>query len=333
MAAVVKAYIDTGEPIGSKILTDILDNAPSSATIRNEMNELCGMGLLCQPHTSAGRVPTSKGYRIYVDYLMPSRQVTDDAKSFIASQLVPVQNNPQDIPKAAARLISSLTGYASVFTCVAESDVKVKQIELMPVGRRTAVVLLVTSGGYTGNRLCRLDCDITPEFCERFAQTAASKIKRKPISQLNRAALQTLTASLGMDAFGLMPVMTQLFEMAAGANESYVGAEGVTALYNICGQEEVRKFGALVERREPLLSILESSAKANNVIFGNDTGIEELKGKVLITSPYTADGRYCGRIGIIGPHRMNYDTVIPDVDYTASLLTEIMTRAVKDLED
>ena len=332
LSAVVKAYIETGEPIGSKILVGLLDNAPSSATLRNEMNELCALGFLTQPHTSAGRIPTSNGYKLYVDSLMQPELLEDFAKSFIDSKLLSVTGASQNIPKAVAEQLSEITGYPAVCSYIVGEDVILRQIELLPVGRRSAVLLLVTSDGRTLSRVCHLKTELTTRLIEEFKAFAKEKLRRRSLLEFSPAALQNVAMS-GKCPFELVPVLTELFAMASSSARSELFISSASKLYNFCDEQSAAKIISLAERCDPLISLLQKSQKQTNVIFGNDTPFSELAGKAIVSAEYTCLGRVCGRIGIIAPDRILYDRVIPNIEYTAVRLSRIMTDAADDMED
>lgn len=332
LSAVVKAYIETGEPIGSKILMGLIENAPSSATLRNEMNELCALGFLTQPHTSAGRIPTSNGYRIYVDTLMQPQILGDTAKNFIDSRLTSVIGASQDIPKAVAEQLSELTGYPAVCSYIVGKDVTLRQIELLPVGRRSVVLLLVTSDGRTLSRVCHIKTELTNSLIETFKVFAKSDLRRKSLTEFVPATLQNVAMS-GKCPFELLPILTELFSMASDASRSRVFISGASKLYNFCDERSAAKIISLAEKGDPLISVLESGREKTDVIFGNDTLFGEFSGKAIVTSRYSLLGEYCGRIGIIAPDRILYDRVIPNIEYMAVRLSRIMTDAADDMED
>ena len=332
LSAIVKAYIETGEPIGSKILMGLIDNAPSSATLRNEMNELCALGLLAQPHTSAGRIPTSTGYRFYVDTLMKPQLLGDTTKNFIDSKLLSVSGASQDIPMAVAEQLSELTGYPAICSYIVDEDVVVRQTELLPVGRRSAVVLLVTSDGRTLSRVCHIKTELSPELINSFKSFAKDNLRRRSLTRFGPAELQN-TAMSGKCPFELLSVLTELFSMAQSSSQCSVNISGASKLYNFCDEKSAGKIISLAERCDPLLSVLENDNNDSNVIFGTDTPFSELSGKAIVTAEYNLLGRACGKIGIIGPDRILYDRIIPSIEYTASRLSRIMTDAADDMED
>ena len=180
LKAVIKSYIETGEPIGSKNLIALLENAPSSATIRNEMSELCELGFLKQPHTSAGRIPTSDGYRLYVDSLMPCAELSVEEKDDIDKALQSLRCEPEGIPAAAAQILSRLTGLPAIACLVTEQSPRIKRIELLPIARSAAMLLVITEDGRTRSRIFRQSEGFTNEQEECFRRLVSKRIKSRP---------------------------------------------------------------------------------------------------------------------------------------------------------
>ena len=332
LSAIVKAYIETGEPIGSKILTSLIENAPSSATLRNEMNELCTLGLLSQPHTSAGRVPTSLGYKLYIDSLLNEGLLPSHTKEYINALLSPTGSELQSIPITAAKALGELTGYPAISCFIVKPDVFLKQVQLLPVSRKTAILLTVFSDGRTASRVCHLSEGVSGDISESFLSLAREKLLKKPLICFDRANLQSIIAACGINSLSLMPLVTVLFEMAQSAAESNVNISNSPALYSFCSDAHAHKLTLLANRPDTVINILDSAIDSN-VIFGNDTPLEELSGKVIVFEKYYCGDSYCGAIGIIGPDRMAYEQVIPSVKYTAQQLTTLITRAVNDMEE
>lgn len=332
LEAIVRAYIETGEPVGSKILTSLLDNAPSSATLRNEMNELCSLGLLSQPHTSAGRVPTSRGYRLYINSLMKPAALGESTKRYIDSSLGSAGGDISAIPQAVAKAVSDLTGFPAIVSFIADREVYLKKAELLSIGKRSAVLLVVLSDGRAFSRVCSIPSGVNEQLLQNFSGIVSGRLRLRPLEQFDKASLQSITAAAGINSFELLPVIAELFDTVSEASVSTVSIKGTESLYNLFGEEHARKISALCRRGEALLSVLEGEADAK-VIFGNDTGLSELSDKTMVVSKYSIKNRYCGRIGIIGPGRMSYEQIIPSIEYAAGKLTELLTDAVKDMED
>ena len=331
LAAVTKAYIETGEPIGSKALTLILKNAPSSATIRSEMNELCELGLLTQPHTSAGRVPTSRGFKLYVDTLMLPDKISESDKAFIDRGLKNLHAAPEKIPQTAGELLSSLTGLPAVTCFQAEQSPVIRRAELVRISRNSVLLWLLTADGRARSRIFRTGGVYTPELDLKFSELVSKKVRGKPVSELSKAYMQSVTAAGSLD---LAPVISALFEMAQGIEESDVTLSGEAALYSICESETAaRKILSLVSLKEPILSVIDRISGKSGVVFGGETGFKELWGDTVIAAKYSVKDNYRGAIGLIGPNRISYDRLIPVVEYTASRLSDIMTEAGKDMEE
>lgn len=333
LRAIVKAYIETGEPIGSKSLADLLENAPSPATLRNEMSELSQLGYLHQPHTSAGRVPTVGGYRLYVDNLFDAR-VSVEAKEYIDTALSRLNCEPESIPNLAARTLSSLTGLPAIACLMTESFPKIKRIELMPIGKFSLMLLVITDDGRTRNRIFRQTNGITPEAENCFYSIADRKIKGMRVNALTKAYMQSVIAEAGLYSLELMPLLTAVFETASEIENVALTLQGESALYNISASEsDARRILSLINRRDPIISILENIDENAGAVFGADTGYSELNTETLIAAKFSVNGKYKGYVGVIGPNRMSYEQIIPATRYTAKKMTEIMTEAQKDMED
>ncbi len=332
LEAIVKTYIETGEPVGSKILTSLLENAPSSATLRNEMSELCELGLLAQPHTSAGRVPTSNGFRLYVTSLMRPAALEESTKRYIKTLMSNSSADRENLPLLAADCLNELTGFPAVACCIVGADVKVRKVELLRVSSRSGILFLITSDGRARSRFCR----IPPSFnslSARFEDIINKRIRNTPLNVMNKAYLQNIIAAAGLDAFDLMPLITAVFEMAEELAASSVKIRKAASLYNICGEDNARRIISLSERGDAFLRVFEGYDAERKVIFGSETGHSELYGTSVAVAKYHSGGRFCGYIGIIGPNRMSYEQIIPSIEYTAELLSELMSEAVKDMED
>ena len=334
LKAIVKAYIETGEPIGSKNLTALLDNAPSSATLRNEMSDLCELGFLHQPHTSAGRIPTSLGYRFYVENLSGSAPLSQEVRSLIDSELGDFTKEPENLPAVAAKTISKLTGLPSISCLLTEKPPIIKRVELLPIGKSSVMLLVITDDGRTRNRIFRQGNGFTSEVETQFHSVVKKRIKGKLVKELTKAYMQNIIAEAGLYSLELMPLLTAVFETAAEIEETNVTLNGENALYNICSDEKTaRKIMALINRRDPMISILEGIDDNIGTVFGTDTNYSELNFGTVIAAKFSSSDKYRGYIGIIGPNRMSYEQIMPVIQYTAQRLTKIMTEAQKDMED
>ena len=333
LKAIVKAYIETGEPIGSKNLTLLLQNAPSSATLRNEMSDLCELGFLEQPHTSAGRVPTSKGYKLYVNSLMAEPILNANTLQIIESSLNGTRAEPESIPSAVAKVVSDITGLPAVYCLVAEKMPRVKKIELLPIGRFSKMLLVITDDGRTRNRILRQGKDFTQDIEKCYYDLIEKYIKGKTVDTLTKAYMQTVVAKAGIYSLELMPLFASLFESAADFPRQKVKMLGKEHLYNIYKDEKAAKIISFFNNTESAISLFDNVNNNAEAIFGTDTDYPELFDNTIIAAKFLSGEKYKGYIGVIGPKRMSYEQIIPCIEYTAKKLTEIMTEAQKDMED
>lgn len=331
LAAVTKAYIASGEPVGSKALTSLLENAPSSATIRSEMSQLTDLGLLSQPHTSAGRVPTSNGFKVYVDSLMPTHQISDTDRAFIDARLRNIHTELEKISEIAGRIVSELTGLPAVTCFLSASPPRLKKVELVPVSRRSVLLLLVTADGRAQSRIFRTNGD--GGLYETFGEIVSRKIIGRPISELTRAYMQSVIAGAGADSLVLTPLLSAVFEMAEGMELTRVSLAGEAQLYRICPSDgAARRITSLVKLHDPILSVMDRVEGDVGVVFGSDTDFRELNAYAVVAARY-GGGKYKGTVGLIGPNRISYERIIPSVEYIAVRLSELMTEAEKDMEE
>ncbi|MBO5019993.1 MAG: heat-inducible transcription repressor HrcA [Clostridia bacterium] len=333
LKAIIKAYIASGEPVGSKNLTALLENAPSSATLRNEMSELCELGLLHQPHTSAGRVPTSRGYSLYVNSLMQKSEISEREKEYIDKALSGLNCAPEGIPSKVAQMLSHLTGLPAIACLLTERQPRVKRIELLNIGRSSVMLLLITDDGRTRSRIFR-HSGFTEESERCFFSLIEKRIKGKTVAELNKAYMQSVIAECGIYTLDLMPLFTAVFETVSEIEHTDVTLRGENALYNICGDENAaRKITSLINRRDPIISILDGIGDSVGAVFGAETSYRELEGETVIAAKFTGSDKYKGYVGVIGPNRMSYEQIMPCVEYSAKVMTRIMTEAQKDMED
>ncbi len=333
LKAVVKAYIETGEPIGSKNLMLLLQNSPSSATIRHEMSELCELGFLKQPHTSAGRIPTSKGYRFYVDSLSGGIDSNSSAADLIENTLKSVRCEAENIPDTVASLISRLTGLPAFACLVTEKMPRIKRVELLPIGRFSKMLLIITDDGRTRNRIFRQGKDFSKQAENNFYDIVEKRIKGKSVDALTKAYMQTVIVQAGDYALGLMPLFTAVFELASEIEKAKIKLFGKERIYNMCDEAAASKMQALIERCEPMLSLFEGVDGQAQVIFGNETPYLEFKDNNMVVAKFTGSDKYKGYIGVIGSARISYEKIIPCIEHSAKKLTEIMTEAQMDMED
>jgi heat-inducible transcriptional repressor len=333
ISEIVKAHIETGEPIGSKILATRMANAPSTATLRNEMSELCDLGYLEQPHTSAGRLPTGKAYRLYVSELMGKSTLSDEGREIIDNMLDSVRPDPETLATSAAEILSELTGLPCIAASGVQAGARLKKVSLMPMSRTSAIVFIISEDGRTRSRLVRSQTVFTQELVNLFESIAANKVCGKDISLLDMAYLQSIVVSAGLDALSLAPLFSCVFDMAGELKNSRVNMGGTANLFSICPTDtQARQILDILRTSDAVQSIFSGITSPVGVVFGDDTNYSELAPTGMVVATY-GDGKELGRIAVIGPTRMAYDSILPSVEYLAKRVGKIMTELLTGLED
>ncbi|MDO4743470.1 MAG: heat-inducible transcriptional repressor HrcA [bacterium] len=334
LAEIINSYIATGEPIGSKALCNMLGITVSSATLRNEMSELCEMGYLEQPYTSAGRVPTSFGYRIYVHNLMEKESVPDTTRRTIDDLINKAASDPQNLMQTAGQILTDLTGMPVILTTEISENAYVKKVELMPMGRRAMLIALVSSDGVMQSRICRCDADLSAEMVGLFQKIIEDNIVGCEISKITMPFSQNLVAQIGQYALIFMPFLATVTEMAQACGRARINLKGESRIFTCYKNEkQVRGLLDLFSHGSVLKHIVDLAKGDVDVVFGEDTGIDELKMSNAVVAEYRSGDSVAGKIGIIGPARMPYKVIVPGIEYFAQRLSQAVTQAVYDLED
>ncbi len=334
LGTVIKNFIKTGEPVGSKALIELSGLNVSSATLRNEMSELCELGFLEQPHTSAGRQPTSAGYDFYFAKLMNRREVTPDLKIIIDKMLGDAAKDPEHLASLAGEVLSELTGYPAIMATVTRDETYVRRVDILPMGSRTVLILLITSDGLARSRICRSAFGLAPDVLSNFDRLVATDVIGTEVSHFTPAYLQSLVAKCGSLSLFMTPLLSSVFEMVEELQAKTVSVKGESNLMK-CYQNdyEARAILSLLAEQEIIFSLLAGTKDNIEIVYGDKTGIEELKPSNIVVAKYSLGGDDVGRIGILGPTRMAYEQIIPSVEYFAQKLGSVMTQAIKDLEE
>lgn len=332
MGIVVDSYVSTAMPVGSMAVSKKFRERISPATIRNIMAELEETGYITHPHTSAGRVPTDKGYRYYVDSLMEEKCLTRDERDFIEGVLSQDFDELGDIIKRAARLISNLTQQASVVSFPRAKRRTFKRIELIPATHTKIYALLFTAQGIVKHSIFELR-----ESCDESELMKISRFLNDELSglQLNEIGDYLLRKVLGEnDAFH------HLFKEATDIlNMSHILEEEVERIFldgahHIIEQPEFRDTGKVkplfkaLEEEEEILNIMDRDLNEERVRvhIGSENPYEDIRECSLVISNYKIGDQNIGGIGVIGPTRMNYSKSVPVVEYVSDIFSRLLTR-------
>ncbi len=333
LAAIVKYHIATGEPVGSKWLTGVLENAPSSATLRNEMSDLCALGYLAQPHTSAGRIPTSKGYEFYVSRLMDEDVLSDSFKSEVDEFLYNCAHDAQGLPEAAAKLISRVTGLPAFCGKIANESLKIQKVEVIPMGGQLAMLVAFTSDCRVGSKLCRCSVAFNNEKRDTLLKILKTHAEGESLGALTAGNMQNMLKTCGQDALNFLPLMASFADMINEMGRSDIRIFGESNMYSLFGGTDYAgELSRFLERKEGLLSIIERTYDKAAVIFGCETGYRELNRSTLVVAPYGPKGASVGRLGVIGPTRMSYGRILPSIAYISLKVSELMNKNLEFTE-
>lgn len=326
----IESYIETGEPVGSKLLAEKLGNAVSSATIRNDMAELCNMGYLEQPHTSAGRLPTAAAFRLYIDRLMQPHKLSDSDRREI-DETLGHSADPEALMEDASALLAQTTGCAAVSTTPTEQGATVRRVELLRVSPRAIALLLLTSSGVLRSRVCRMSGDPSDAVLGRVARTLTDVFVGRPLSAIGLPQVQSLPALLGEEGFACLPLLSAFYELVQASEEAEVLLRGQMNLlrHPDYAPERAHSLLGFLSEREQLVRMLTAYSGGLRVVLGSESLCPELSGSSLIVTRYTPAGGD-GTIGLIGPLRMNYAAAIPRLMYVAETVERMLDRFAEE---
>ncbi|MFA6058630.1 MAG: heat-inducible transcriptional repressor HrcA [Taibaiella sp.] len=323
----IERYIREGEPVGSRAIVDGCALSLSSATVRNVMSELEELGFLKSPHTSAGRVPTTRGYRFFIDSLLTVTPLSEEKLKDFAKELDPIQDN-KALVSSASQLLSRITHLTGLVTLPRQEKLILRHLEFVPLSQNRVLVILVVNKHEVQNRILELP----RQFLQSELQSAANYLNDcyigKDLYKVRHDLLHVLKSTKEkMD--DLMQAVIDVLDVPKEEND-YV-LSGQNNLFNQIEDHNIKKlhilFEAFNEKRD-LLHLLEHCLQADGVqiFLGEESGFNVLGGYSLVTAPYSVSGQRVGVLGVIGGSRMPYDQVIPMVDVTARILSSALNQ-------
>jgi len=332
LKTLVERYIAEGQPVGSRVLSKQSGLELSPATIRNVMADLEELGYIASPHTSAGRIPTSKGYRFFVDSLMVVKPLEQIEIHRLEGELT--ADRPQQLVNAAATLLSQLTHFAGVIVTPKRREPSFRHLEFLRLSDRRVLLIIVTAEGDVQNRILHTDRTYTHAQLIEATHFFNEHYAGQPFGAL-RSLLAEELKSLREDIVGLMTAAVEVGGAALHEGEALV-VSGETNLLSASdltsNMERLKRLFELFEQKTSLLHLLDISQRAQGVqiYIGGESGLVPLDECSVVTAPYELDGRVIGTLGVIGPTRMAYERVIPIVDITAKLLSNALTQQMND---
>lgn len=332
LKTLVERYIADGHPVGSRTLSKFSGLELSAATIRNVMSDLEELGLIASPHTSAGRVPTPRGYRLFVDALLTVQSLQIEREQQLQGQLQAqlTADQPQRVLAAAAQVLSSLSKFAGVVMTPRRSAT-FRQIEFMRLSEKRVLMILVTPEGDVQNRILQADRDYSPAQLVEAANVINQHFSGVEFTEIT-TRLRTELSSLREDISQLMKRAVEAGSEAVNDSSDAVMISGERNLLGVSdlsdNMERLRKLFELFDQKTGLLQLLDASSRAHGVqiFIGGESDLVPVDSMSVVTAPYEQNGRIVGTLGVIGPTRMAYERVIPIVDLTAKMVSSALSQ-------
>ena len=328
LRAIVTLYGTDGEPVGSSLLAEYFGRAVSSATLRNEMAALTRLGLLEQPHTSAGRVPSPQGYRYYLDHLMESsRGLAPGQRTRIDALFAQMDYDPERLAQSAAQALSQNTGYIAVATTPQSADMCVAHYEVVQVGFSTAAVLAVTNAGGVRTRTVKLEMALHPTEAARAEQALNLHLTFRNAADVDEDILRRTAQAMGANAALLYPILSSAVTLLREGGRASVYVEGQKNALDYAGLSDnvFRNLLALLADEEAVRRVVAPEGPGTAVLLGEDVEAYPIPGLCIMSRQYLAGGGRTGAIALVGPTRMPYRELMPELEYYALLLGECMS--------
>lgn len=329
LSAVVDLYIRIGEPVGSKTISQLPDIHVSAATVRNDMAVLEELGYLEQPHTSAGRVPTFNGYRMYIEEISAEGTLPQEERDRLDEMLGDESQLTEDlILQSATTALSQITKCATVVSNFAPKYSVISKVDVIPTGKRMYVVLLITSDGKIKNRACRLQFDLTHEHMDFFKHFMEENLEGVSVSDLSEEKLEQMITAMGTYMMTLSPLVQGICEMSKDLQQNELYMTGEQNLFS-CDDLDKAEVAKFMMHKQELSGLLDDSFQGIKVMFGEEGNDFVIGNSSMIVSKYQKGDHTAGSLGVIGPMRLNYAKVIPYIEY----FTEKISHLISDDDD
>ena len=327
----VDAYVETGEPVGSRTLSRRLSTALSPATIRNVMADLEEAGLLYAPHTSAGRLPTEAGLRYFVHGLLELGDLTDGDRAYIDQRCTSAGRKVDEVLEEATSMLSGLSKCASL-VLAPKTESPLRHVEFVSLGSGRSILVMITEDGVIENRLIDLPAGIPTAVLTEASNYLNSRLAGRTLAEAKHVVFEELTRHKAhLDALTAKVVETGIGVWSEGNQGGSLIVKGQgNLLNNVTVLEDlnhIRDLFAVLDTKETLIDLLDASIKAEGVqiFIGAENSLFSLSGCSLVVAPYKNSRQHIlGAIGVVGPTRMNYGKIIPLVDYTAKMVGQLL---------
>lgn len=333
----VETYIEQGQPVGSRTLSKLPQLGVSSATVRNVMSDLEELGLITSPHTSAGRIPTSQGYRLFVDSMLKASKLTDAAVSSL-SERFEQETDPEALLAHASDVLSELTQFAGVVVLPNHAVARFHQLEFMRLSESRILAILVTEDGRVQNRVLATAGSFSDSELIEAANFFNLRYKGNTLDDVRRLLVTDMQRDNDemhhINQTAMQAASKVISEEEESSHNDVVlsGEQKLLDVPDLCQIETLQKLFDAFKTKRDLLDLLDRSMKADgvSVFIGEESGFSALGECSVIASPYETDGKVLGTLGVVGPTRMAYDEVISVVDITAKLLGQALSNVAKN---
>lgn len=324
LRAIIDDYILTAMPVGSRTISRKYETNLSSATIRNEMSDLEELGYLAQPHVSAGRVPSVKAYRLYVDELLDRQEVPQDptAREYFSQRV----RQMEDVITSAAQAISEITRYTSVVMMPKQQELRVSCLQLVPMPRGAALLVIVTDTGAIRDTVIRVSENLDGDALYAISRMLTERLAGRTLQQVQEM-LGAYSRQGGADARvleGISSLAAQMEKQSATDTVTVGGSHNILNYPEYSDVEKARAFLSVLEDKDKLMDLVSGKGADFAVRIGPETGIEEMADCSVVTAHYQVGAGHLGAIGVIGPTRMPYGRVLSALSAIGSALSELL---------
>ena len=334
--AIIKTYLETGEPVGSRTISKYADLNLSSATIRNEMSDLEEMGYIVQPHTSAGRIPSDKGYRFYVDQMMEykEREVTE-----MKELMIQKQDKMEQILKQVVKVLANNTNYATMITAPQYHRTKLKFIQLSVISASQMLAVVVTEGNVVKNKMLHMEHRLDNETVLKLNILLNTSLNGLTMEQINLGTIAKLKEQAGIHSEVVNSVLDAVAEAIRMDDEDLeIYTSGATNIFKypeLSDNERARELISAFEEKKQLVNLVAETMNSEEntgiqVYIGNESPMQNMKDCSVVTAAYELGDGMKGTIGIIGPKRMDYDRVVSALKTLTTQLDSIFENTEKE---
>ena len=324
LKAIIQTYLETGEPVGSRTISKYSDLNLSSATIRNEMSDLEELGYIIQPHTSAGRIPSDKGYRFYVDHIIREKE---DEVTEIKELMIQKVDRVELLLKQMASVLAANTNYATMVSAPKSQENKIKFVQLSVIDENQLLCTVVSDKNHVVNRIIKITQQISQEMIVRLNVALNTVLAGLSLEEINLGVISTLTSQAGEFEGLVNEVLKTITEAIATEAQMKIYTSGATNIFKypeLSDKERASQLLTTLEEKSQLTELINESDEETGiqVYIGSESPVKSMKDCSVVTATYELEDGFKGTIGIIGPKRMDYEKVVETLRTVKEQLSE-----------